>query len=159
MIFSLANLCYSWMSVLPVCDHFLCQPLWSHCKLSALLFVHTRQNLSGMFSFSWWLPCPHRGSHILFSWMIPAGCVFVAAIHLSRTWMSGYLESEPLCKFNYRISSFISVTYSKSSHAFEVFFVVVGLVSLFALKSLILYFEPFSTIAWESQNLWVVHRK
>ena len=26
----------------------------------------------------------HRGSHIPSSWMVPAGCVFVAGIHLSR---------------------------------------------------------------------------
>ena len=27
----------------------------------------------------------HRGSHILSSWMVPAGCVFVAGIQPSRT--------------------------------------------------------------------------
>ena len=31
----------------------------------------------------------HRGSHIPSSWMAHAGCVFVAAIHPSRTWASG----------------------------------------------------------------------
>ena len=35
----------------------------------------------------------HIGSHILSSWMVHAGCVFVASIHLSRTWMSGSFES------------------------------------------------------------------
>ena len=32
------------------------------------------------------------GSHILSSWMVHAVCVFVADIHLSRTWMSGFFE-------------------------------------------------------------------
>ena len=27
----------------------------------------------------------HRCSHIPFSWMVHAGCVFVASVHLSRT--------------------------------------------------------------------------
>ena len=35
----------------------------------------------------------HRGSHISLSWMVGAGCVFVAGIHLSRTWKSGSVES------------------------------------------------------------------
>ena len=35
----------------------------------------------------------HRGSYILSSWMVHAGCVSVAGIHLSRTWMSGSFES------------------------------------------------------------------
>ena len=35
----------------------------------------------------------HWGSHILSSWMGHAGCVFVAGIHSSRTWMSGSFES------------------------------------------------------------------
>ena len=35
----------------------------------------------------------HRGSHISFLWMVHAGCVFVAGIHPSRTWMSGSFES------------------------------------------------------------------
>ena len=33
-----------------------------------------------------------RGSHILSSWMVQAGSVFVAGIHLFRTWMSGSFE-------------------------------------------------------------------
>ena len=33
------------------------------------------------------------GSHIMSSWMMHAGCVFVVGIDLSRTWMSGYSES------------------------------------------------------------------
>ena len=33
------------------------------------------------------------GNHISSSWMVHAGCVFVAGIHLSRTWMSGSFES------------------------------------------------------------------
>ena len=36
---------------------------------------------------------PTRGSHIPSSWMVHAGCVFVAGIHPSKTWMSGSLES------------------------------------------------------------------
>ena len=35
----------------------------------------------------------HRGSHIPSSWMMHAGCVFVAGIHLSRMLMSGPFES------------------------------------------------------------------
>ena len=35
----------------------------------------------------------HLGSHMLSSWMVHAGCVFVAGIHPSRTWMSGSFES------------------------------------------------------------------
>ena len=35
----------------------------------------------------------HWGSHILFSWMMHAGCVFVVGIHASSTRMSGSLES------------------------------------------------------------------
>ena len=35
----------------------------------------------------------HRGSHIPSSWMVHAGCVFVAGIRPSRTWMSGSFES------------------------------------------------------------------
>ena len=31
----------------------------------------------------------HSGSHIPSSWMLHAGCVFVADIHLSKTWMPG----------------------------------------------------------------------
>ena len=34
----------------------------------------------------------HRGSHILSSWMMHAGCVFEANIHQSGTWMSGPLS-------------------------------------------------------------------
>ena len=34
----------------------------------------------------------HRGCHILSSWMVHAGCVFVAGIHLSRTWMPGSFD-------------------------------------------------------------------
>ena len=34
-----------------------------------------------------------RGSHIPSLWMVHAGCVFVAGIHPSRTWMSGSFES------------------------------------------------------------------
>ena len=36
----------------------------------------------------------HRGSHIPSAWMVHAGCVFVADIHLFKTWLSGSLESE-----------------------------------------------------------------
>ena len=36
---------------------------------------------------------PAIESHILSSWMVHAGCVFVAGIHLSRTWTSGSFES------------------------------------------------------------------
>ena len=35
----------------------------------------------------------HWGSHIPSSWMVHAGCVFVANIHPSRTWMSESFES------------------------------------------------------------------
>ena len=35
----------------------------------------------------------HTGSHIPSSWMVHAGCVFVAGVPPSRTWMSGSLES------------------------------------------------------------------
>ena len=35
----------------------------------------------------------HRCSCILSSWMVHAGCVFVAAIHLSRTWVSWSFKS------------------------------------------------------------------
>ena len=35
----------------------------------------------------------HRGSHIPSLWMVHAKCVFVAGIHLSRTWMSVSFES------------------------------------------------------------------
>ena len=35
----------------------------------------------------------HKGSHIPSSWMVRAGCVFVAGIHPSRTWTSGSFES------------------------------------------------------------------
>ena len=35
----------------------------------------------------------HRGSHIPSSWMVHAGCVFVALIHPSRTWISRSSES------------------------------------------------------------------
>ena len=34
----------------------------------------------------------HWGSHIPSSWMVHAGCVFVAGIHPSRTWMSASSE-------------------------------------------------------------------
>ena len=34
-----------------------------------------------------------RDIHILSSWSVHAGCVFVAGIHLSRTWMSESFES------------------------------------------------------------------
>ena len=37
----------------------------------------------------------HRASHILSSWMVHAGCIFVAGIHLSRIGMSGSSESMP----------------------------------------------------------------
>ena len=39
----------------------------------------------------------HRSSQILSSWIVHAGCVFVACIHPSRTWMSGSLESVRWC--------------------------------------------------------------
>ena len=41
------------------------------------------------------LPNPphHWGSHIPFSCMVHAGCLFVPGIHLSRTWMSGPFQS------------------------------------------------------------------
>ena len=35
----------------------------------------------------------HIGSHILSSWLVHAGCVFVAGIHPSRTWISGSFGS------------------------------------------------------------------
>ena len=35
----------------------------------------------------------HWGSHMLSMWILHAGCVFVADIHLSWTWMSGSFES------------------------------------------------------------------
>ena len=35
----------------------------------------------------------HWGSHIPPSWMVHAGCIFVANIHPSRTWMSESFES------------------------------------------------------------------
>ena len=35
----------------------------------------------------------HRGSHIPSSWMVHAGCVFVAGIHPFRTWTSGSFKS------------------------------------------------------------------
>ena len=35
----------------------------------------------------------HWGSHILSSWIVHAGCVCVASIHLSRTWTSWSFES------------------------------------------------------------------
>ena len=48
----------------------------------------------------WWDYCvcdflksKHRGSHVLSSWTVYAGCVFVAGTHPSRTWISGSFES------------------------------------------------------------------
>ena len=35
----------------------------------------------------------HSDGHIPSSWMVRVGCVFVAVIHPSRTWMSGFFES------------------------------------------------------------------
>ena len=48
LLFSALLMFYSSsMSFLPVCDHFLCQPLWSLRNLSLFLFGYTRQNQSG----------------------------------------------------------------------------------------------------------------
>ena len=38
-------------------------------------------------------PTTEVPSHIPSSWMMHVGCVFVASIHLSRTWISGSFES------------------------------------------------------------------
>ena len=35
----------------------------------------------------------HIGSHIPSSWIVHAGCVFLAGIHPTRTWMSGSFDS------------------------------------------------------------------
>ena len=35
----------------------------------------------------------HGGCHILSSWLVHGGCVVVASIHPSRTWMSGSFET------------------------------------------------------------------
>ena len=64
------------------------------------------------FTIFWWDFCKHdlffflsnhRGSHIPSSLMVPAGCVFVAGIHPSRTWMSGFFESTLLNACKYRL--------------------------------------------------------
>ena len=55
--------------------------------------------ISGVQHFGWdvcvcdYFRSNHWGSHIPSSWVVHAGCVFVAGIHPSRTWMSGSLES------------------------------------------------------------------
>ena len=46
--------------------------------------------ISGVHHFTWDF-C--AGDHILPSWRVHAVCVFVAGVHLSRTWMSGSSES------------------------------------------------------------------
>ena len=64
--------------------------------LFLLLLSH---HISGVHHF-WWDFCVcdcfsvnQRGSHIPFSWMVHAGCVFVAGIQLSKTWMPGSFEA------------------------------------------------------------------
>ena len=45
------------------------------------------------FLHTWLFQSYHTGSHILYSYMVHAWCVFVAGIHPSRTWMLGSFES------------------------------------------------------------------
>ena len=49
--------------------------------------------LGEIFAYVTVLKSNHQGSQIPSSWMVRAGCVFVAGIHPSRTWTSGSFES------------------------------------------------------------------
>ena len=49
-------------------------------SLGLTTFVEIFAYVTGLFFFL----SNHRGSHILSSWMVNAGCVFVAGIHRSR---------------------------------------------------------------------------
>ena len=67
-------------------------------KCLIIFFFCVPSHVSGVHRFGWdlWV-CDCFwfnlwGSHISSSWMVHAGCVFVAGIHPSRTWMSGSFE-------------------------------------------------------------------
>ena len=81
-----------------------------HCNWEMSVYVTffcVPSYISGIHHFWWWVGggwggyfciCDHfwsnhRGSHILSSWMVLAGYVFVAGIHQSPTWMSGSFET------------------------------------------------------------------
>ena len=81
----------------------LCHTLWNNTHI-LLLLLYSQLYLIGLtilgdifvyviFFFFFFFLSNHRVSHILSSWMVRARCVFVAGIHLSRTWVSGSLES------------------------------------------------------------------
>ena len=65
-------------------------PAWC---ISSVLYSRDIPFWSGTLNMWRFFQSKHRGSHILSSWMVHGGCVFVTGIHLSRAWMSGSFES------------------------------------------------------------------
>ena len=68
--------------------------------LLLLLLLHSPAISLGFTIFRWdfsvyvtIFQSKHWGGHISPSWMVHAGCLYVASIHLSRTWMSGSFET------------------------------------------------------------------
>ena len=70
----------------------------SNTMLSFLLLLHSLAIFLGftvigeIFTYVTLVESGHWGSHILSSWSLHSGCVFVASIYPSRTWMSGSFE-------------------------------------------------------------------
>ena len=77
--------CTKWQKFLQIgCTFFFCVPqlcLWGSPSWGEIFAYET------VFYSNHW------GSHIQSLWMVHAGCVFVASIHPSRTWMSGSVKS------------------------------------------------------------------
>ena len=61
----------------------------------------------------------HRGSHIPSSWMVHAGCVFVASTHPPRTRMSGSIESVLWNACVHRLDLGISVLWNACVHRLD----------------------------------------
>ena len=58
-LWALLVFCSSSVSFLPICDQFLCQPLWPLHNVSLFLFGYSKQNQSCF--CIWWLPSPVSG--------------------------------------------------------------------------------------------------
>ena len=78
-----------------------CSSVWKFPTMFFLLFFFfcVPSYIPGVHHFGWdFCVCDrfwsnYWGSHFPSSWMMHAGCVFVAGIHPSRTWMSGSFQS------------------------------------------------------------------
>ena len=115
---------WSWLLI---CDHFLCRPLWSLRNLSLFLFCYSMQNL--------------------FSFLFPLRVAPKSGIYFFGFWNSVFAMIS-LCSPANSVSdpSFISLSYSKCSHAL-IFWVIMSH-CFFNIIIKLFHFSILSTRCW-----------